>query len=335
MPTVHIRVSLLLAAITLAAAGCPPPPTGADPLYRGRMRDFVQALSAYAKAADAGFLVVPQNGDELLTTDGDAAGPLASAYVAAIDGFGREDLFYGYTADNVATPANATNRMLGFLDRAETAGIEVLVTDYCSGAANVDASYAGNAAHGFISFAADSRELDRVPAYPAVPYNVSPANVTALAIAQNFLYLINPGAFATRTAYLNALRATNHDVLIVDFAYDGTPLTTAEVASLKSKANGGTRLVLAYMSIGEAEDYRFYWDPAWTTTRPAWLLDENPDWPGNYTVRFWDAGWHAVIYGSASAYLDRILAAGFDGVYLDKVDVYEEFEAKGSCACEG
>ena len=32
--------------------------------------------------------------------------------------------------------------------------------------------------------------------------------------------------------------------------------------------------------------------------------------------------------GSPDAYLDRILAAGFDGVYLDIIDAFEYFEAK-------
>jgi len=45
-------------------------------------------------------------------------------------------------------------------------------------------------------------------------------------------------------------------------------------------------------------------------------------------VRYWDPRWQAVIYGSASAHLDRILAAGFDGVYLDIIDAYQYYENK-------
>ena len=37
-------------------------------------------------------------------------------------------------------------------------------------------------------------------------------------------------------------------------------------------------------------------------------------------MRFWDPAWQEIIF----AYTDRILAAGFDGVYLDKVDEFEE-----------
>ena len=34
------------------------------------------------------------------------------------------------------------------------------------------------------------------------------------------------------------------------------------------------------------------------------------------------------LFGSAVAYLDQILAAGFDGVYLDKLDLFEELAAE-------
>jgi cysteinyl-tRNA synthetase len=33
-----------------------------------------------------------------------------------------------------------------------------------------------------------------------------------------------------------------------------------------------------------------------------------------------------VLFGSDDAYLDRILAAGFDGAYLDIIDAFEYFE---------
>jgi cysteinyl-tRNA synthetase len=78
------------------------------------------------------------------------------------------------------------------------------------------------------------------------------------------------------------------------------------------------------MSIGEAEDYRYYWNPEWKTNQPSWLAEENPDWPGSYKVRYWDKYWQKIIYG----YLDKILTAGFDGVYLDIIDAFQYFENK-------
>ena len=108
----------------------------------------------------------------------------------------------------------------------------------------------------------------------------------------------------------------------------GSTLATEkeEVERLKHKANGGKRLVICYMSIGEAEDYRYYWQSEWKRDKPAWLARENPEWRGNYKVRYWDPAWQEIICGAGDSYLNRILAAGFDGVYLDIIDAFEYFE---------
>ncbi len=329
MSRYRMECATLLAAALCAWLVTACPPEGEDERdYREDMRGFVENIAAYARATDADFIVVPQNGEALLTGDGTGDGVLSDAYVAAIDGQGREDLFYGYEQDNTPTPASERDAMLALLDLAEAQGIEALITDYCWTNAYVDNSCAWAASHGFISFAANHRDLDSIPPYPAAPYNVHAGNIASLSDARNFLYVLDPNAFASRSAYLDAVADTNYDLLIIDLFFDETALTPQELASLKSKANGGARLVLCYMSIGEAEDYRYYWQPGWSVGNPAWLEAENPDWEGNYKVRYWEPGWQAVIYGGPDAYLDRVLAAGFDGVYLDIIDAYEYFEAR-------
>lgn len=80
------------------------------------------------------------------------------------------------------------------------------------------------------------------------------------------------------------------------------------------------------MSIGEAENYRYYWQKAWKLHRPKWLDRVNPDWAGNYKVRYWNPEWQKIICGDGDSYLNRILAAGFDGVYLDIIDAFEYYE---------
>ncbi|MHA1734707.1 MAG: endo alpha-1,4 polygalactosaminidase [Promethearchaeota archaeon] len=296
--------------------------------YRQEMRFFVQNISAYARDVAPGFVVIPQNGHQLLTLDGEAQGPVASEYIAAIDGVGREDLFYGYDADDRRTPDGTSAEMSAFMDLALGVGLAVLVTDYCSRPSNVDDSYARNAAVGYTSFAADHRELDDVPAYPDQPHNASTSDVTSLDRARNFLYLINPSEFSSKAAFLSALSQTDYDLLIIDLFFNGTALTTADVGQLKTKASGGERLVVCYASIGEAEDYRYYWQDSWKANPPAWLAAENPNWPGNYKVRYWNPGWQAVVFGSSGAYIDRAIAAGFDGVYLDIIDAFEYFEGQ-------
>ncbi|MEC9434151.1 MAG: endo alpha-1,4 polygalactosaminidase [Pseudomonadota bacterium] len=82
------------------------------------------------------------------------------------------------------------------------------------------------------------------------------------------------------------------------------------------------RLVVSYISIGEAEPYRYYWRKAWETSPPAWLDEVNPEWVDNIRVKYWMADWQEIVFD----YADRIFEAGFDGLYLDIVSAYEYFE---------
>lgn len=128
------------------------------------------------------------------------------------------------------------------------------------------------------------------------------------------------------------IAASDFDLAVVDYSADGSAVRAFgadEVQLMQRRPDGGRRILLAYMSIGEAEDYRFYWQRDWNATPPAWLDEENPDWPGNYKVRYWHPEWQRLIFGSPGAYLDRILEAGFDGVYLDIVDAYWHYQERG------
>ena len=233
------------------------------------MRDFVIGISNYAKSINGTFFIVPQNGIELVTSDGEEEGTLSTYYLNAIDGHGQEDLFYGYVEDDQATPSDDNAYLRLFLDKSRNAGNIILVTDYCSTHAYMDDSYSKNNAASYISFAADQRELNNIPAYPAPIYSENNNVVVTLNQVKNFLYLINPASYYTKTDFINAVTATNYDLLIMDYFFDDTTeYSLTEIAQLKQKANGGERLLLAYMSIGEAEDYRYYWQESWNSKKP-------------------------------------------------------------------
>ena len=126
---------------------------------------------------------------------------------------------------------------------------------------------------------------------------------------------------------VDKIAKSDADVLVIDYAKDGgkTPLTPGDVARLKTKADGSQRIVISYMSIGEAEEFRFYWKPEWTVTaapKPSWEIAPNCAWPGAHAVRYWQDDWKAITIGDGDSYLNRIIAAGFDGVYLDRVDMF-------------
>lgn len=129
---------------------------------------------------------------------------------------------------------------------------------------------------------------------------------------------------------LDALSRVQSDVLVTDYARSGgkTPLTPREVARLKQNPDGSRRLVISYLSVGEAEQYRFYFDAAWKAEPPPWLGSENCSWPQAHKVRFWQDAWRDIVYRGPRSYLARIIEAGFDGVYLDRVDIFSQWAAE-------
>ena len=332
MPTGNASINGAVSCILvlLLSAGCDTDnttgPTGENSEYRQEMRSFVMNLSSWAKAEQSGFIIVPQNGQELATDNGDPEGTPQTAYLASMDATGREDMFYGYTSDNVPTPASESQYLRDLCLICEDNGVQVLATDYCWTEEYVYDSYQTNEQYGFISFAAAQRDLNTIPDYPGNPWNVNTDTVSDIDQAANFLYLINGDNYGTKQEFISAVSQTSFDVVILDLFYNEQQFSQDDLDQLRQKSGGGERLLICYMSIGEAEDYRYYWDPAWNTQKPSWLGEENPNWPGNYKVEYWNPEWQAIIFGNDDSYLQRIIGAGFDGVYLDIIDAFEYYE---------
>jgi cysteinyl-tRNA synthetase, unknown class len=112
-----------------------------------------------------------------------------------------------------------------------------------------------------------------------------------------------------------ALKKKNADVAVVD------PDEVKSPSALKTKAKGGKRAVLAYISVGEAEDGRAYMKKG----GKKWLTREGQGWAGNNKVRYWDPEWKAIV----KSRVKQAMAAGYDGVYLDRIDTYERMKAPG------
>ena len=113
-------------------------------------------------------------------------------------------------------------------------------------------------------------------------------------------------------ASYQSLSATSFQVGIVD--PDSAHLTTSQIRSLEATGKS----LIGYLSIGEAENYRGYWQSSWDTSKPSWILGENPNWPGDYNVKFWDPAWQNIIINQATA----MAKAGYNGLMLDVVDAY-------------
>lgn len=102
------------------------------------------------------------------------------------------------------------------------------------------------------------------------------------------------------------------------------------------------KLVLAYIDIGQAEDFRTYWGQGWcaptdgTPGDPEYLLTVDPDgWFGDYPVAFWDPRWRKLILHDKLSPLQLALDDGFDGCYLDWVSAYKDSAVVREAAARG
>ena len=142
---------------------------------------------------------------------------------------------------------------------------------------------------------------------------------------QDFLYQL-------QHARPDKIGETGFDLVVVSLAAAGN---SPDVIPALKDSPGGHKIVLCYMSIGQAERYRWYYQPDWGENPPEWLGEPDPVW-GDRWVQYWNPEWQAIIYGSPESYLDQIIALGFDGVYLDRVDAYQYYQEQGreTAACE-
>ena len=148
---------------------------------------------------------------------------------------------------------------------------------------------------------------------------------------------------------LNSIKSYSADLAVIDYSRDGSEsgeFTATEIQELQDSG----KLTLGYMPIGAADAGRFY------DSNPSDSLNEpfstpegnslegplNPNFPGTSFVKYWQQDWQDIIYGdnplpqwvtnfsqSDDNYLERIQKANFDGVYLDDIDGYQQFNQDG------
>lgn len=116
---------------------------------------------------------------------------------------------------------------------------------------------------------------------------------------------------------LEALVAAPHDAAVIDLARDGGDdyFTAEEIAALKDSG----KAVYAYFTMGSIETYR----PEYPGIPEDLILNQWGDWPDEYFVAYWDQRWWDL---AMRPRLDQAAAAGFDGVYLDVPNAYEEID---------
>ena len=278
-----------------------------------KMQEFVISISDYSRQIDPDFIVIPQNGPELAFKNLDPNDGEHSGYMAAINGFGVEELFYN--GDYSLDPEQLL--MLQQLVPSK----KIMVAEFVSHDANVNDAIQRNLDEGFICFPRINSNYD----YQLVPDSAIQENskdILSLSDTKNYLYLISTDNFSSKQEMINTLSTNNFDLLLIDLFFDSEIFTAADIQQLKTKANGGQRLVISYMNIGAAENYRYYWKSDWKLHHPKWLKKSYDGYEDEIWVEFWEGEWQEIIFGNNSSYTKKILDAGFDGVYLDNVEGY-------------
>ncbi|MHC4695396.1 MAG: endo alpha-1,4 polygalactosaminidase [Planctomycetota bacterium] len=153
---------------------------------------------------------------------------------------------------------------------------------------------------------------------------------------------------------IDALAASRYDMLVLEPTRTDAELLDFDTKGMVERLKGTMasddthrKLIIAYVDIGEAEDWRWYW--TWSKEAedeqipdevdlpgdwPGYIVARDPDgWVGNYPVAYWESEWKDImIYGenrrptaarNYTSALDELILDGFDGIYLDWVEGFE------------
>lgn len=239
-------------------------------------------------------------------------------WLEGIEGISQESIYYGDPTYNAKTPGRYKTFLETKLKKVAEEGVSVFTTNYAGSFWSKWVSDREAQRNGFVNYNVPDREVslinDKIP-------HVNSDDIEKLEDVRNLLYLLNPEKYRSKREYIDTIAKTNFDLIIIDAFFKGKALNKKDIEKMRYKKNGGKRLIVSYFSIGEAEDYRYYWKNKWDKNPPEWLGEENPNWEGNYIVKYWHREWHGII----EEYLSRIVETGFDGVFLDTVDTYNYY----------
>ncbi|MBX7203341.1 MAG: endo alpha-1,4 polygalactosaminidase [Bacteroidia bacterium] len=278
-----------------------------------KMQEFVIDISNYARSFDNDFIVIPQNGVELAFNQATTEDGINMPYMNAINGLGVEELFFNgkYSLDK---------ERLDLLNQLKSSK-KILVSEYVSANSDNFNAFKLNYDQEFICFVRENSNYNYTLIPDSVP-NENNKDIHELQQVENFLYLISTDNFASKTEMIQKISASNYDLIITDLFFNDVAFSETEINQLKTKANGGKRIVLSYINIGSAEKFRYYWKKGWGLHHPLWLKKKYEGYEDEFWVKFWKKEWQDIIFGNDNSYIKKIIDAEFDGIYLDNVEAY-------------
>ncbi|MEJ6457499.1 MULTISPECIES: endo alpha-1,4 polygalactosaminidase [Fusobacterium] len=282
-------------------------------IYRERMKDFIKEIR---DGTNKEKIIITQNGNELYFKNG----KVDNNFFNVTNGTTQESLYYGDVLRfNVPTSKGLKNELLELTVPIRKKGKPVFIINYGKGKKKREFLKKEDLKTKFVSELLPSFNADKL--YETIE-DYNDEDIYSLNEVKNFLCLLNPEKFSSIDGYYQTLKNTNYDLLLIEVSYNNVFFTKEQIEELKIKHNGGKRLVIAYLSIGEAENYRFYWKKKWNKKKPNWIVKENENWEGNCIVKYWSPEWKSII----KEYQKKLDEIGVDGYLLDTVDTYQYFE---------
>lgn len=311
--------------------------------YRNLMRENVITLSNYGKSRRPGFQIMVHEGQDLLTRSlweyhlegylkarnagenvedpaflinlkqtSPAYEPLvgsrAAEYLKSIDAIAVNNRYCGKIQPS---PAIANNNL------------PLISLDNCANEKNYDAAIAASLQDKTLlyAFIHKDKAFRKIAAQPIINENAE--NIFNLRSAKNISFLLNDELYADKNDFIEAVRASNYDIVVIEPYFHGTqPFTPEDVNAMQYKKNGTRRQLLARFRVSEAKDTDYYWKSSWKIGSPGWLVRASFVEPHAAITRYWHDDWKNLM----SRYFKGIVDSGYDGAFLTGLENHRYFE---------
>ena len=295
--------------------------------FREELRQFVINIGKFARKGNPDFKIIAEDALGLVVKadpEDDTRLFPAKTFIVNIDGVLQREV------STLVSKKQVSEESIQIKDEAISiaakAGLNVLALDFAQDKEGAASAYSANAQRGIVPFVAESQNLSSIPAHPSPVFNTNSESVVALKDVKNFLYLENTQGFGSTNDYINRLRNTDYDAIIIGVYHGRNPLSANDVRLLKYKKTGGRRLVFAAMDITTAASSLYYWRQGWKQGTPQFMDMSLRNDPDRHRTHYWDAGWQSIIYGGANSYTAGIVTLGFDGVVMQGLNGWRYYE---------
>ncbi len=319
------------------------------PDYRAIMRDMVEQIAVYAHGRNNHFAVVMRGGlglmikserddriEQINSPPSSSVESKAALKVAQENGskikeklaIGEEQHNFLQVLDGAMMDGqfcgNHVTASPGYIRMMQNLGMVVISVDHCGSEAAATRAWQLGKANNILSHAdSGTGPMARVPT--GRPQAEGADIIDALGKAKNIWVFDKNDGYSSKEEWVSSMANSNIDLLVVDpFWRSRLPLLDSEVKRLKEKTIGSVRMVMARLDISHARTTDWFWQAAWTTSPPSWIMGPVAGESGAYECAPWPPEWRQMVGRTIAGLMD----IGYDGVVIEGADIYKPLEAK-------